>query len=483
MDLKPDRVPFVFVVVAVLSSAVAFYFGTGLHPLWWLTWLAPLPLLLVAPRSSRATTFLASWLAAAAGALNLWHYFRHDLESPLILSLVVILLPNAVFALGVLLFRRSVLRGGLLRPAVILPAFWVTYEYLQSISSPHSTALNLAYTQMNFLPALQIASLTGIWGISFCVLLFSATLATLGSAPDQTHGKKILAAMVAVFFLAVFGFAEWRLHSPPPSNVIKVALLASDLPQNILPTAEDDAMRLLRDYAAQVDSLASQRVQAIVIPEKIAVVRESYLNAVDSQFTSVAAKANATVVVGVVLKDQKGLWNEARVYSPEGGAPLTYEKHHMLPPFETPFVVGTWRTLLHQPSGIWGVTICKDMDFPRLSRQYALDGAGLLLVPAWDFDSDGWLHGRMGILRGVEDGFSIARAPRHGILTLTDDTGRILAERATNSAPFTILVGDIPVRRRATLYSRFGDWFAWLCIALFLLAWLSPQKNQQNSAK
>ena len=43
--------------------------------------------------------------------------------------------------------------------------------------------------------------------------------------------------------------------------------------------------------------------------------------------------------------------------------------------------------------------ICKDMDFPLLSRQYGNDGAGLMLVPAYDFVTDGWLHGRMAILK------------------------------------------------------------------------------------
>jgi apolipoprotein N-acyltransferase len=140
----------------------------------------------------------------------------------------------------------------------------------------------------------------------------------------------------------------------------------------------------------------------------------------------------------------------------------------MLPPFESQFTVGTSRTILHEPSGTWGITICKDMDFPQLSREYAREGTALLLVPAWDFDFDGWLHGRMAILRGVEDGFSIARAPRHGILTISDDRGRVLAEQATATAPFVTLVATIPVTHHVTLYSRWGDWFAWVCTLLFL---------------
>jgi apolipoprotein N-acyltransferase len=118
------------------------------------------------------------------------------------------------------------------------------------------------------------------------------------------------------------------------------------------------------------------------------------------------------------------------------------------------------------------------MDFPRLSRQYSQDGVGLLLVPAWDFVQDGWLHGRMAVLRGVESGFSIARSAKLGILTATDDRGRILVERGSIiGPPFATAVVAIPVRHDATIYSRFGDWFAWLCIMLIVVALLAGRKH------
>src|SRR5206468_8848188 len=74
----------------------------------------------------------------------------------------------------------------------------------------------------------------------------------------------------------------------------------------------------------------------------------------------------------------------------------------------------------------WGLQICKDMDFPELSREYALQGANLLLVPAWDFNLDRWLHARMAVLRAVENGFALARSARNGLLTLSDNRGRIV---------------------------------------------------------
>jgi len=97
----------------------------------------------------------------------------------------------------------------------------------------------------------------------------------------------------------------------------------------------------------------------------------------------------------------------------------------------------------------------------------------LLIVPAWDFVQDGWLHGRMAILRGVESGFSIARAPRMGILTATDSRGRIIAEQQTGKSTFSTVVATLPVANQQTFYARNGDWFAWLDTALAVLLMLS----------
>ena len=254
-------------------------------------------------------------------------------------------------------------------------------------------------------------------------------------------------------------------------------MLASDLAQNILPTEPEDAQRLMSQYAAQVQALLKQGAQVVVAPEKIVVVQDENIKAVDDLFATLAAASGSQVVIGVARQAPREWLNEARIYAPANPRPLTYEKHHMLPPFESKFTVGNSRTTLQQPSGLWGVTICKDMDFPGLSREYGRDGVGLLLVPAWDFDADGWLHGRMAILRGVEDGFSIARAPRHGILSVSDSRGRVLAERSTSAAPFSTILRQVPVNHEATLYSRAGNWFAWCCITLLpgLLVFARPR--------
>ena len=129
---------------------------------------------------------------------------------------------------------------------------------------------------------------------------------------------------------------------------------------------------------------------------------------------------------------------------------------------------GDKRVILDEPSGRWGLQICKDMDFPELSREYAAEGANLMLVPAWDFNLDRWLHARMAVLRAVENGFALARSARNGLLTLSDNRGRILAEAATVPDRFVSISGKLNVSREETFYTRADDWFAWLCVAVFV---------------
>src|SRR5262245_52134288 len=70
------------VVVAGLLSAGLLYFGTGLHPIWWLLWLAPVPVLAISPRLHFVAAFLLGSISWFLGELNQWNYMRHVIELP-----------------------------------------------------------------------------------------------------------------------------------------------------------------------------------------------------------------------------------------------------------------------------------------------------------------------------------------------------------------------------------------------------------------
>jgi apolipoprotein N-acyltransferase len=196
----------------------------------------------------------------------------------------------------------------------------------------------------------------------------------------------------------------------------------------------------------------------------------------DSALQTAADKTGATIVAGVVRVAAPLKYNEARVYVPHLQV-ASYDKQHMLPPFESNLEPGTTLTMLPREHEAIGVAICKDMDFARPARSYGLAGAGVMLVPAWDFFVDDAWHGHMAIMRGVEDGFSVVRSAKGGFLTVSDWRGRIVAETRSNSAQFAMLVADVPAEHHPTVYQRLGDWFAWVVMAslVFVLtaAWRS----------
>ena len=463
-------------LAALAASAAMLWFGTGLHPLWALTWLAPLPVLWAA---ARLPLLPALGLAAAAwliGACNEWSFVHGRIGMPLTMVLGFVVQPTLVFCLAVGAWRYALQRGAPLRAALAYAGVLAGAGFATQRLSPHSTWGSLAYSQMDCLPVLQAAALGGVAAVTFLVGFAPAALAAAALGPAAPRRRLFLAGGTLALLAAVTAWGAWRLQQPAGPEV-KVGLIASDLERNLFVKDAAGRQALFAGYSAKAAELIGQGAQLVVIPEKIARMYDDTIAEIDAPF-SLAAAQGAVIVVGVERWSGADKLNEARIYGPQGLWD-TYEKRHMIPLFESELKVGTSRTLLPHASGLWGVQICKDLDFPELSREYGNDGIGLLLVPAWDFIDDGWLHDRMAVMRGVESGFSIARAPKQGLLTLSDSRGRVLAQAPTDGAEFTSLLGSVPVRHEPTLYAAWGDWFSWLVLGLLILSLLSILGRQR----
>jgi apolipoprotein N-acyltransferase len=452
---------------AVLLSAAALWHGTGLDPKWPLTWLAPVPVLAFALRTRASAAAAAAFAAWAFGGLNLWHYYRTVLGVPLPVVLVAVAVPAIAFAGLSLLVRALARRGRALLGALALPAGWTAFEFLLSRVSRHGTYGSLAYTQTDFLPLVQVASLVGISGITFVLMLVpsAVAVATLPMARGRVRIASVTGAVVAV----ALAYGGWRLARGEPGRVpVTVALAAADRPEQPAPAGSGAAHELLAGYSREVVRLASRGAEVLVLPETI--VRGG-IDDVSAFRRSLGEESEGRLLVlGADLPGPRGEANAALAFVPGSPEPAVYEKQHLLPPFESRYRPGRDLAVLDTRWGRLGLAICKDMDFPPLGRRYAQQGASLMLVPAWDFDADGWLHSRMAVLRGVEGGFAVARAARHGRLTISDDRGRIVEEAVSADAPVASILGRVGVRPEVTPYARLGDWFGWLSVLVFVLA-------------
>jgi len=461
--------PLLAALAAVVSTAALLSIGNGMNPVWPVMWIALLPVLVLAAETG------SWWIAGASaalgmllGSLTMLYYLHSALHAPVYAWLIPYSFASVLFAAGVLLFRALLHRGAVFSAVVALPSLWVVGEYLSSFVPTNGTAGSLAYTQLRFLPLLQLASLTGPWGISFLLLLFSCAVAAAFHVRRSSKERSIRVIVpVLGILVAVLIFGAVRLSAPTPSQTIKVGLLATDKVEVAAPGAGME--ELARGYAEQAESLAQQGARIVVMPEKTGVLLDRNAKTLDPLLQSVADQTGATLVLGVVHVVSPQAFNEARIYQPRLSI-ATYNKQHLLPPFESDETPGKSLTLLAEPAGTVGVEICKDMDFIRPARDYGRAGVALMLDPAWDFNIDRAWHGHIAIMRGVENGYAIAHTAKNGFLTVTDSRGRILGEVRSGGASFATLLVDVPIRHEDTIFGRFGAWFPWVAGLLLLLA-------------
>jgi len=460
MASRLDRRALPAALAATALSALGWWFGSGVHPLWWLTWIAPMPVIWLAPRVRARWAALAAFAAYALGGCNQWTYLHDSIGLPMASILPAIGGPALALMLAVLLHRRLLLHGHAVAAALAPAVLWVAMEYINSLQSPHGTFGSIAYYQMDALPVVQVAAVAGLWGVSFLLLLLPAALATLAWRTGTPHRARTAVLALALVPLAAALLYGWLRLQAPAESALRVGLVSIEKPiRPLLGDAKGQALQAR--YVQAIEALAQQGARVVVIPE----------TAFATADTSVPAFAQLVGRYGLVLDagidsrtDPDAERNAVMVFRPGGTSPATYDKHHLIPGFEHQYTPGDRYTMLAGSPRI-GLAICKDMDFHDIGQAYAARGAQLLLVPAWDFGIDGWLHSRMAIMRGVESGFAVARAARSGRLTLSDDRGRVLAE-ASSEQHDAELVGDLPLRDTHTLYARWGDWFAWLDMAL-----------------
>ncbi len=163
----------------------------------------------------------------------MWHYF-HVLHAPPSTWVVISFSEALLFTASVSLFRALLRRGAWWSALLAFPATWVSFEYLLNLISPHGTAGGLSYSQLNFLPFLQLASVTGPWGMSFVLLLFSAALAIglhLRRAAPKQALRLVGAGLGVVVLVLIFGAV--RLSLPVSGQRIRVGLITSDEPVNV----------------------------------------------------------------------------------------------------------------------------------------------------------------------------------------------------------------------------------------------------------
>ena len=461
-----------------------FGFGKWIVPL--AAWLAPVFLLHFTRGAQPINGVLWVWLAllVALSASN-----RNVIPIPGAAFFGVVAIIAATMALPFMADRLLAPQLPGLLSTLMFPITWIALEFLAARLNPLGSWGALAYTQYGNLPLMQLASVTGIWGIGFLIAWFASVV---NWAWDRQFdwgtiqsGILLYAAVWSLVMLA----GGVRLAFAPQAATVRIAGIG--WPKGIIEPGE-----FLRVVAP--DFTAAERKQ---IREKFGSLHDSFFERSRREM-----QAGAKVVVWpeanlMVLKDDEAPFlerarhfarehnifllmgmgtlepgtarpvdNKAVLVNPAGEIAYSYTKITAVPGFEASVNIRGEGPIpvADTPYGRIVSPICFDLDFPQIIRQVGRLHADIMLVPASDYKdlrAVGQLHQRMAEFRAVENGVAMFRITRWGGSGAVDPYGRRLAAMNDFTADDNVMVAQVPTAAGVrTIYARVGDLFAWLCV-------------------
>lgn len=440
--MKDIRTAILLALTSALGLALASRFGG----LWWLGWIAPVPVLWFAFGKTNPMAALA--VALGAGALAaLAHFATYFAVLPAPALGAAVALSAIGFALCVMLSRFAGRTVAPFAAPLAFAALWTVWDFVAS-SGPDGALVSPAYSQAAMPMMIQSASLFGGWAITF---LLGAVAGFVALAFRSGNALYLLPA--AALFIGNLGFGALHMaQDQGPER--RVVLIDSDaLAEASTVDRRDIALGAVLAYAAEI-RLAAQNAGLVVLPERIAILRPAWRDEAVSYLHAVSAATGATIIAGFEARGSGAPRNIALTVTPDGKT-SAYVQSGGQAPAQT------------------AIAISHDLNFfAGMRTRMIREQSGLLAVPAWDFGADAAAESHKAILRGVENGTAIARSARDGTLLLADAQGRTIAEAHTGADGFTALSGELAAGANPgrTLYDRIGDVFVWF--AAFLGAFL-----------
>lgn len=489
---------------AVLLVAVAGWLTSRAYPdagLSALAWIALVPFFVCVRGSTpRAALVLgAVWMLCFAWGINDWfpravaRYLDQPYFVGILFFLGVTLGSAAPATMGFALYYRLWGTRSSLAAPVFAAAAWVAGEFFRARVLGDPWGL-LGYSQAARLEWIQIADVTGVYGVSFLVVLVNAVVAELLlGAAGRTLTRRLVAGCVALVVLApALTLAYGRLRLETPARPTAGAALDVVVVQGNLALEsgwrEDTQEPNLRHYLALTErALAAGRTSLVVWPENAVNFLLDDAAGLRARIASTLASSGAALVTGgphAVRAAVPVYYNSAFLIAPDGTIRDRYDKQRLLPfgefqpvarfglvasRFERvrEFSRGASAATTFEWSGVrLGTIICNEAMFPEPAGERVASGAQVLLV----LTNDSWVGERKfaaqafdkARLRAVEQRRWLVRASTSGPSAIVDAAGRVVVR--TRDGEEAILRGKVERTSETTAYAAFGDAFAWACL-------------------
>ena len=377
-----------------------------------------------------------------------------------------------------------------LRSALIFAPFaWTAVELARTRISGFPWDL-LGIAQVDNVPLAQIARTTGVYGISFEIVVVNVAFAAAFLVRQNRRNSLVLAATAAGFVLQM---ARWIPIPETPADH-RAVLVQENIP--VLDNS-DWTSQYYSETIAELSRLSLNLPQGerLVNKPDLIVWGESPapFYSTDPAFRTalgnLAKNAHAWIVVGNISVQNTGqpsaneVFNSASLVGPDGNWTARYDKVHLVPfgeyvPFQQwlsfaggltkevgAFSRGVSRAPLQAGGAKLGVFICYESIFPDEVRQFARHGAQVFV----NVSNDGWYgdsgayaqHLKQARMRAIENDRWLLRDTNTGVTASVDPYGRVVASLARKVR--TALVAPYALSDETTFYTRHGDWLAYAC--------------------
>lgn len=438
------------------------------------TWLAPVFLIRFMSTQSKlkgSLIFLPLYLIA-------WIYMVFGLYSgiPEWVSVLTGVIYGLVFFLPFLADRLLTPKIKGFLATLVFPTAFVSLEYLLSLT-PANTWFSLAYTQSGTLPLIQLVSVAGIWGVSFLIAWFASVVNWIWENEFSLSKTWKGAALYLGILVAVLLFGTAYLtFLPADAEKVQAAGITRSFDMDVeAKKCKGDVICLKELFNRSLDEFLDDSKQAADSGAQIIMWQENALAAYQEdeevyieRGREFAVDKDVYLVMGMytLSEDRTKDENKAFLISPAGQV-SEYKKNYLTPGDN--HILGDGRVLIQDSTyGKLGTIICQDTHTLNLVRQAGQADVDLMLIPNHNWESITPYVATMPIFRAIENGFSMMRADYHGLSNAVDFHGNVLAELNDFTSEERIMYADIPTQGVTTVYSRLGDFFAWLCMLGFV---------------
>lgn len=484
--------------VSALLSAVLLILSHPPYHFWFFAWVALVPLFCLLEGKTFRQSFCLGYLFGAFYCFGMFWWFIHVTFPGMILLNLFLAVYFALFAGTYALIPKK----SLMYRAVLTACAWVVWEFTRAHLLSGFGWAGLGHTQYQRIALIQIADITGVYGVSFILIIVNCFFyAALRYWRDRDgDGKELKQFMLSLVLLLgavlIYGFSAMIALDTPDIGPSRIALIQPNIAQR---HKWDPAWRM--DILDQLKILSMEAAKedpdVIVWPEAALPAAPYGLDEDMRHVQELAARLQIPFILGYVRGYGQTYYNTAGMISAHGDLLKEYDKLHLVPfgefiPLRRIFsflakivpiddISAGQEPVVFLLAGKKGlarlsVLICFEDTVDGVANRMVNAGAQVLVNmtnDAWFHDTKApWLHLQAAVFQAVSYKRPLVRSANTGVSAVVSPFGQIqeVLRAYDGKAAFRsgFLTAEVIPQTKKTLRSKFGDVFAYLCIATLL---------------